>query len=89
VQRAARIAHVGGLGAQLARAVLDGVEIVELDRSLLEAAVSYASSRVRTLDAIHLASALRVGARQMLVYDLRLAEAAAGAGLEVISPGRV
>ncbi len=67
--------------------MLDGVEIVELDRSLLEAAVSYTSTRIRSLDAIHLASAVRVGARQMLVYDRRLAEAAAAAGLEVLSPG--
>jgi predicted nucleic acid-binding protein len=42
---------------------------------------------VRALDAIHLASALRVGAREMLVYDRRLAEAASAAGLQVLSPG--
>jgi predicted nucleic acid-binding protein len=82
-----RIADPGGDGAARARALLDGLELVELDRDLLEHAVSYTSARVRSLDAIHLASALRVGARQMLVYDRRLAEAAAGAGLEVLSPG--
>ena len=87
VQRGARIADVTGSGAQRARAVLDGLEIVDLERSLLEEAVSYSSARVRSLDAIHLASAVRVGARRMLVYDRRLAEAAAAAGLEVLNPG--
>jgi len=67
--------------------VLERVQLVELDRDLLEDAVSYSSAHVRSLDAIHLASAVRVGARQMLVYDRRLAEAAAAAGLEVLSPG--
>jgi len=42
---------------------------------------------VRTLDAVHLASALRIRARRMLVYDRRLAEAADAAGLETIAPG--
>ena len=45
------------------------------------------SAQVRTLDAVHLASALRVGARQMLVYDRRLADAAEAAGFDVLSPG--
>jgi len=45
------------------------------------------SAGVRTLDAIHLASALIVDAREMLVYDLRLGEAAAAAGLVIASPG--
>ena len=87
VQRDARIAGAGGDGATRARALLDAVELVDLDRDLLEDAVSYSSAHVRSLDAIHLASAVRVGARRMLVYDRRLAEAAAAAGLDVLSPG--
>jgi len=87
VQRGARIANSGGEGAARARSLLDAVELVDLDRELLEDAVSYSSAHVRSLDAIHLASAVRVGARQMLVYDRRLGEAAAAAGLEVLSPG--
>lgn len=87
VQRGARVADAGGEGPTRARALLDAVELVDLDRELLEDAVSYSSAYVRTLDAIHLASAIRVGARQMLVYDRRLAKAAVAAGLEVLSPG--
>lgn len=87
VLRAVRVAGLGGDGVRRAREELDATDVVELDRELLEAAVSWTSAEVRTLDAIHLASALRVGAREFLVYDRRLADAAAAAGLEVLSPG--
>ena len=87
VLRAVRVAGLGGEGARRAREELDEADIVEVDRELLETAVSWTSAQVRSHDAIHLASALRVGAREMLVYDRRLAEAAESAGLEVISPG--
>lgn len=85
--RAARLAAPEGAGAQRARTRLDQTYLVDLDRELLEAAVSWTSASVRALDAIHLASALSIDAREMLVYDRRLAEAAAAAGLEVLSPG--
>jgi predicted nucleic acid-binding protein len=42
---------------------------------------------VRTLDAIHLASALHVDADELLAYDTRLLAAAAEHGLLVASPG--
>lgn len=87
VLRAVRIAGLGGEGASRARRYLDAAELLDVDGQLLELAVSWTSASVRTLDAIHLASALRVGAREMLVYDRRLADAAAAAGLEVLSPG--
>jgi predicted nucleic acid-binding protein len=87
VLRAVRVAGLGGEGARRARRYLDAAVLLDVDRELIEAAIGWTSAHVRSLDAIHLASALRVGARQMLVYDRRLAEAAAAAGLEVLSPG--
>lgn len=87
LMRAARVAAPGGTGAQRARARLDQTYLIDVDRDLLESAVAWTSARVRALDAIHLASALRIGAREILVYDRRLAEAAAAAGIEVLSPG--
>jgi uncharacterized protein len=45
------------------------------------------TTRLRTLDAIHLATALEVGAGEMLVYDRRLADAASAGGIVVLSPG--
>lgn len=69
------------------RDVLDGLTLVALDTAVLELAATLTSRAVRSLDAIHLASALTLGAREMLVYDQRLAAAAATSGIRVISPG--
>ncbi len=87
VLRAVRIAEPGPAGALRVRRRLDETVLVDVTRELLDDAASYTSARVRAFDAIHLASALRVGASEMLVYDRRLAEAAEAAGLEVLSPG--
>lgn len=87
VLRAVRVAGLGAEGALRARTHLEEADLVAVDRDLLEAAVGWTSSLVRTGDAIHLASALRAGAGEMLVYDRRLAEAAAAAGLAISSPG--
>jgi uncharacterized protein len=43
--------------------------------------------RLRSADAIHLATALRVDARAMVVYDHELRAAAGRAGIRVVSPG--
>jgi uncharacterized protein len=43
--------------------------------------------RLRSADAIHLATALRVDARAMVVYDRELRAAASRAGISVVSPG--
>ncbi len=44
---------------------------------------------LRSLDAIHLASALAIGTdlSAFVAYDLRLASAATAAGLELLTPG--
>ena len=68
--------------------VLAACEFVEVRASLLRTAASLASERVRALDAVHLASVLRVEPDEVIVYDRRLAEAAAEAGFAVVSPGR-
>ena len=86
VQRGARIADPVR-GAQNARAVLARIALLDVDRRVLEEAVSFSSANVRSLDAIHLATAVRADARRMLVYDRRLADAARAVGLDVLSPG--
>ena len=85
--RAVRIADRTGVGIARARVRLEEMLLVDVDRDLLDDAVTYTSAHVRSLDAIHLASAVRIGARRMLVYDRRLAEAAEAAGIEVLHPG--
>jgi predicted nucleic acid-binding protein len=86
VQRGARIADPRA-GAQKARSVLERVALLDVDRALLEEAVSFSSAHVRSLDAIHVATAVRAGTTTMLVYDRRLAEAAEAAGIETLAPG--
>lgn len=86
VARGVRVADLD-TPSRSAATVLDRVLLIDIDRELLRFAVTYTSARVRSLDAIHLASALKADARRMLVYDHRLAEAAAATGLEVLSPG--
>ncbi len=83
----ARVARVGEADASTLHSVLAGVRLVAVTSEVLDAAARFVSLRVRTLDAIHLASALTAGATEMLVYDLRLAEAAEAAGLVVLAPG--
>jgi len=48
----------------------------------------YTSREIRTLDAIHLATALYVEADELVAYDRRLLEAAGGQGMTIASPGR-
>lgn len=60
--------------------------LVDVTDVLLRAAATLASLTVRTLDAIHLASAQRVGADEVLAYDARLREAASAAGLATAAP---
>ena len=62
--------------------------LVDVGGNLLSQAAKLASRRLRTLDAIHLATALDVQPDEAIVYDQRLAEAASAAGLSVVSPGR-
>lgn len=63
------------------------IEIVELDRQIAERAASIGPVPLRTLDAIHVATALQVGWIDAFVtYDDRLADAARAAGLRVVRP---
>jgi predicted nucleic acid-binding protein len=69
-------------------ALLAGLEIVPVSDRVLGVAAQLADAHLRSLDAIHLASAVSVGADEMLVYDRSLAEAATAAGIRPVSPGR-
>ncbi|MBA3687490.1 MAG: type II toxin-antitoxin system VapC family toxin [Chloroflexi bacterium] len=65
-----------------------GVEIIELDAALAARAATIGPTGLRSLDAIHLASALALGAEldAFITYDARQADAARAAGLEVVAP---
>lgn len=71
-----------------ARQVLAGLDLIPLVVGLVEQAGVVGPPGLRTLDAIHLASALSVSEdlHAFVVYDTRLGTAAADAGLEVAVP---
>jgi predicted nucleic acid-binding protein len=68
--------------------VLDLIDLVDLDPSIRILAQTLRPVTVRSLDAIHLGTALRIRSRltSFVTYDKRLADAAAGAGLTVDVP---
>ncbi len=64
------------------------VEVIELSPTISVAAASLQPAILRTLDAIHVASALALGAEldAFVTYDDRMAEAARAIGLPVVRP---
>ncbi|MGH3069973.1 MAG: type II toxin-antitoxin system VapC family toxin [Streptosporangiaceae bacterium] len=70
--------------------ILDLIDLVEIDSRVRALAQTVTPPVVRTLDAIHLATALRLGDQltYFVTYDKRLADAAAAAGLTVDIPAR-
>lgn len=71
-----------------ARALLEHMELLPLDDSVLDDAAALTDAALRSLDAIHLAAArtLRSELAALVTYDRRLAAAAAALELEVASP---
>jgi len=71
-----------------ARAVLQRIDLLQLDDSLLDAAATLDAVVLRSLDAIHLAAAreLRGELSAIVTYDARMAKAAAALGLHVAAP---
>jgi len=67
--------------------LLDLIDLVETDASIRILAQTVRPATVRSLDAIHLATAVRVRPAVFVTYGKRLAEAARDAGLVVEAPG--
>lgn len=61
--------------------------LVDVTDQVLRSAASLASRELRTLDAIHLATALHIDADELVAYDRRLVRAAEREGLRVAAPG--
>lgn len=87
VPRATKLANPSAAVAHEVDRLLGSCMLVAVSPPLLRAARALISSEIRTLDAIHLASALRLEADELVAYDRRLLEAAALHGLAVASPG--
>lgn len=79
--------YPAGRRAQLP-AAFEGVALIELTAEIAAAAADLAPAAMRTLDAIHVASARSVGDElgAFVTYDARQAGAAKAVGLHVESP---
>lgn len=70
------------------RSVLTRFDLVRVNDRVLNAAGLLQPPELRTLDAVHLATAelLRAELRALVTYDARMAEAAKGLGHRVVAP---
>jgi predicted nucleic acid-binding protein len=90
VQRA--IARIRGLDAAAMagrlRQVLDGLILLEFDAGVAAAAARLQPATMRTLDAIHLASAMELqdDLIAIVTYDRRMRDAATSIGLPTVAP---
>ncbi len=66
---------------------LSGVEELPMSRAVLSLAQRVAGPTLRTLDAVHLATAILSDADVVVTYDLRLLQVATEMGLATIAPG--
>jgi uncharacterized protein len=86
VARALARAHLERDNRGEAARLLRSYFLIDVTAAILDDAADLTSD-VRSLDAVHLASARHVGPDEVLVYDHRLARAAAELGFVVVQPG--
>jgi predicted nucleic acid-binding protein len=69
--------------------IFEEVDLIDVDVAVLTRAARLEPPALRTLDAIHLATAMAMGAEleALVTYDTRLAAAARALGIAVVSPG--
>jgi uncharacterized protein len=85
-RRAAR--RYGDLAARRTRVALTAITLLPLDHRILDAAADLDPVELRSLDALHLASAMSLGddLERLYCYDVRLTDAAESLGIEVSHP---
>lgn len=73
-----------------ARALLSQLDLIPLTTAVVDDAAELDAPDLRSLDALHLASALSIRSdlSDFVAYDSRLVQAASAAGLESLQPGR-
>ena len=82
------VRHLGPEALAAARDGLRRIDLILVDDRILDAAGVLEPAILRTLDAIHLATALAVGddLGAIVTYDMRMAAAAGTLGLPTVSP---
>jgi hypothetical protein len=81
-----RLAVRTGVAQSVVTRLLEHFDLLEIDRSLYREAGLLPGPHLRSLDAIHVAAALRANADAMVTYDLRQADAADSVGLSIQAP---
>lgn len=79
----------GHAGAARARAAVLRIGLIPIDRPIVDTATRVTPPSLRSIDAIHLATALSIGIDDVVFYsyDRRTIEAATMLGVVVASPG--
>ena len=80
-----RLAVRQGMSQGLVAGVLNLVDVVEHDRDQFREAGMIGDQHLRSLDALHLVTALRVAADAMITFDERLEQACASVGMPVLA----
>lgn len=87
VRRATRRRSRDAAVAQRADAMLAHIGMISVSEPLLKIAAALEPAQLRSLDALHVATAMsQYGLRALVTYDRRMAAAAAAAGLRVEAP---
>lgn len=66
--------------------VLARLHLLRVDDDVLDLAGSLAPPTLRSLDALHVATAVRAGVHVLVTYDHRMADAALAAGVRTLEP---
>ncbi|HHU09492.1 MAG TPA: type II toxin-antitoxin system VapC family toxin [Intrasporangiaceae bacterium] len=74
------------LTQELVTEFLDGVGLYEVPSSLFREAGVLPGAHLRSLDALHLAAAIRIGVDCVVTYDSRMTASARSLGLTVFAP---
>lgn len=83
VRRAARRM---GVSQSSVTEMLEGITLHDVTPGTFREAGALPGDHLRSLDALHLAAALRLGCRVVVTYDARMAEAARELGFDVVAP---
>lgn len=81
-----RLAGRLGLDQSAVSDLLTRIDLIDPSRSIFHEAGVLPGPTLRSLDAVHLATALRIEADVVVAYDLRLLDAARDLGLAIDSP---
>ena len=81
-----RAAERSGVPQITATAILDRLDVADMERAMFTTAGVLPGDNLRSLDALHIAAALYLNADVLVSYDRRQLEAAASNGMRTVSP---